>query len=113
MESHSIIVQALAAGAAAAFRPNQIGGPVTERPLDQKYAALKEDLQQKYPKVEVTLLDIGPTSAERQQTLEAQLKSSGALTDEGLQAQAKAVLAEIFEHEPEAATAVGLYPPDF
>lgn len=108
MENSSIIMQALAAGAAASFRPNQTTVPVTERPLNQSYAALKEMVRQKYPQIEVDLLDIGPASAERQQKLAGQLEASGALADEALQAQAKTVMVEIYEHEPEAAAAVGL-----
>jgi hypothetical protein len=110
MQNQSIILQALAAGAAAAFRPNLTNKtPVTERGMNEKYEMLKATLRQNYPQVEIDLLDVGPASAERQERVAAQLEAGGALADEELQAQAAALLAEIYEQRPGAATAVGLH----
>jgi len=110
MEEYSIIVQALAAGAVASFRPDNIIQK-TERSMDKAYVSLKETLEEKYPGVDADILDIGPGSQERLQLLQSQLAKSGALDDHDLQEKARALIEEIIEHEPEAAMAVGLIKP--
>lgn len=104
----SNITLALAAGAAANFRPNSVAIPITEQPLYDTYSALRNNLEQHYPSVQVDLLDIAPASVERQRELDGQLKKSGALDDETLQAEAAALLVEISAHAPEAFAAISL-----
>jgi hypothetical protein len=110
MESSSIIVQALAAGAVAEFRPG-IMIKKTDEIIDQAYVRLKARLKEKYPQVDADMLDFGPGSEERQRLLEAQLTQTGALDDEELNASAKDLLETILTYEPQAAMAVGLIMP--
>jgi hypothetical protein len=110
MEEYSIIVKALAAGAVASFRPDNIIEK-TERLMDNNYVALKRMLREKYPQVDADILDIGPGSEARLNLLQDQLANTGALDDSKLQEKAKSLVDEILEHEPEAAMAVGLIKP--
>lgn len=110
METNSIIVRALAASAAAAFRPHNL---ITkeEKAMDKSYVAFKQMLRQRYPQVDVDILDIAPGSEERRQLLEGQLVSSGANDDAQLAQLAQSLLNEVIEHEPQAAMGVGLVMP--
>jgi hypothetical protein len=98
----------LAAGAAAVFRPNRMTVPVSERALYDAYEALKNLLRARYPTVDLDILDISPNSEQRRNVLEEQLRQSGAVTYEDVQAQAATLMSEIFAHAPEAAQAIGL-----
>lgn len=98
----------LAAGAAAVFRPNRMEVPISERALYDAYEALKALLRERYPAVELDILDISPDSVERRALLDEQLRRSGAAADEDIQAQAAALMNEVLAHAPAAAEAVGL-----
>lgn len=100
MEPLEKMVQVLAAGAVSSQRPNVIGLRQTE--IIDRYYTLKELLEEKYQKVEYDILDIGPASAGRQQTLMAQLEATGAYQDEEVVRQIDALWAAIEEHDPEA-----------
>lgn len=102
MNSINEITKALAAGAAAVFRPNRTGGPVYKREIADDYVELKEMIRAQYPQVDVDLLDIGPGSAERQQLISKQLQETGAINDEAIQQQAQRLLQTISEKYPEA-----------
>jgi hypothetical protein len=108
MQEYSIITQTLAAGAAAVLMPNQVPVQITKQDFHKAYEILKITLRQRYPQVEVDLLDIAPGSIERHRMLENQLQTSGALNDEEVIAKGTTLLAEIFENFPGAATAVGI-----
>jgi hypothetical protein len=110
MEEYSIIVKALAAGAVASFRPDNLIEK-EERLMDNNYVALKRMLREKYPQVDADILDIGPGSEARLKLLQDQLANSGALDDSKLQEKAQSLIDEILKHEPEAAMAVGLIKP--
>lgn len=99
MKPVTLIRTAMAAGAAANFRPNifAAGHVITD-----DYLALKSLIKQKYPGVDVDLLDIGPGSAERQEVITEQLREAGIAEDEEVLRQAQAVLDAIAEHDPKA-----------
>lgn len=111
-DSHTILTQALAAGAAVKFRPNRLTVPVAEQPLYDAYEALRVALAEQYPTIDVALLDIAPASAERRQLVDEQVRASGALDDDNIRALLDTLLGEIAEHAPEASSAVGLSDPD-
>jgi hypothetical protein len=110
MDPSTTIVNALAVGAAASFRPNVMYLPEDEKRSLTIYGELKELLEEKYGRVEGDLLDIGPASSERRQQLAAQLQKSGADQDEEVLKLARALLRACYEEEPEAFAAVGLGP---
>lgn len=107
-EKVSIVTLALAAGAAAELGPNLMTVPITERPLHDAYHTLRATLQEHYPSIEVTLLDIAPGSELRRQEMDLQIRQSGALEDDTVLMQVGALLGQIIEHAPEAAAAVGI-----
>lgn len=96
------LTQALAAGAVANFRPNRLNGPVYREDMTNAYLQLKEMIAEKYPQVDVDLLDIGPGSAERQQLIARQLQEAGVAQDEQILHQARTVLEIIAEENPES-----------
>jgi hypothetical protein len=110
MDSTTIIVNALAVGAAASFRPNMIDIREEKKAIVTSHEELKALIGQRYGRVEADILDIGPASAERQQQLAQQLQQAGADKDDDLLALALALLRACYEEEPEALAAVGLGP---
>jgi hypothetical protein len=110
MDPTTIIVNALAVGAAASFRPNMMDLREEKKVVVTAHEKLKALIGQKYGRVEAHLLDIGPASAERQQVLAQQLQQAGADKDADLLAMALALLRACYEEEPEALAAVGLGP---
>lgn len=102
MSRSDIIVNALAAGAAAHFRPNVYG---SGEDIDDQYLALKELIENSYPDVEADLLDIAPGSDARKALLAQQLQEAGAEADTTLLSQAQALLVAIHEKLPNAAEA--------
>lgn len=105
MDKDKAIVMAMAAGAAANFRPNAF---YRKRPLEANYLALRRDLAEKYPAVSNDILDIGPASAERQALLGQQLRESGAADDPAVLSRAALLAGEILERNPTSAEAVFL-----
>ena len=102
MKTPNPITKALAAGAAAVFRPNRTGGPVYKEEIADRHEALKEMIRTQYPQVEIDLLDIGPGSVERQQAITQQLQESGAAQNEEIQQQAQYLLETITDKNPES-----------
>ncbi|HMQ56047.1 MAG TPA: hypothetical protein PKD98_28460 [Anaerolineae bacterium] len=102
MDPISIIVTALAAGAAAALRPT------AEAAIKDAYAGLKLLVQRKYSQVDVAPLEQKPASEAKQASLAEDLSEAGATADLELLAQAKALLLAIKQHAPEAAKAIGI-----
>lgn len=110
MDNITLIVNAMAVGAAASFRPNVMYLPEDEKKAINAYDELKALLGQKYSGVEADLLDIGPANAERQQLLAGQLQQAGAGEDQEVLALARHLLRVALDEEPEALAAVGLGP---
>lgn len=108
---YTLLTQALAAGAAVKFRPNRLTIPIVEQPMYDAYEALRATVAERYPAIDISLLDIAPASAERWQQLDAQIRASNALADADVQNLIVTLLEEIAEHAPEAASAVGLIDP--
>lgn len=103
------ITLAMAAAAAAQFRPN---GFAQKRPDVQAYLALKRLLVDKYPAVSHDILDVGPGSVERQSVLRNQLQQAGVDEDTAVMRQARQLLQLILKHDPKSATAVFVAPAD-
>jgi hypothetical protein len=103
MNPTDAIVLAMAAAAAARFRPNAF---YQERPEEQAYLALRHYLAEYYPSVPADILDIGPGSAERQAALKAALQQSGAADDPLVRQGAAHVARLVASEDPAAATAV-------
>jgi hypothetical protein len=97
------ITLAMAAGAAAKFRPN---GMAQRRPDVKTYMTLKHLLAEKYPAVSNDILDIGPASAERQKLLNTQLQQAGVEKDTAVLRQVRQLLAYLLQHDSKSATAV-------
>ncbi|MCZ7666850.1 MAG: hypothetical protein M5U34_06280 [Chloroflexi bacterium] len=103
------ITLAMAAAAAAYFRPN---AHYLKRPEGQAYLALKQLLAEKYPAVHNDILAIGPASVERQNVLKSQLKQADAHKDTAVLSQTKKLIQLLLEHDPKSATAVFATPAD-
>lgn len=99
VEPINTIKTALAAGAAANFRPNPSAD--TTEPLSENYQTLKSLVEQKYPQVDVDLLEVGPGSAERQEAVIEQLREAGVAEDEEILRQAQVVLDTAAELDPQ------------
>ena len=97
------ITLAMAAAAAAQFRPN---GMAQRRPDVKTYLALKHLLAEKYPTVNNSILDIGPASAERQKLLKTQLQQASVEKDTAVLCQVRQLLAYLLQHDSKSATAV-------
>ena len=98
MEPLDTIKTALAAGAAADFRPNPSAD--TEYPLTENYQTLKSLIEQKYPHVDVDLLEVGPGSAGRHEAMIEQLREAGVAEDEEVLRQAQVLLDTAAELNP-------------
>jgi hypothetical protein len=97
------ITLAMAAAAAAYFRPNPFA---QKRPEVEAYLALRQLLGERYPAVANDILDIGPASVERQNMLKTQLQQAGAGHDPAVLRQTGQLLQLLIERVPAAATAV-------
>lgn len=102
MEPISMIVAALATGAAAALKPT------AEQAVKDTYAGLKSLIQRKYHNVNVTTLENNPASKERQKILEEDLKTVNAGRDEEVLHQSQALLKIIEQQAPKVVEEVGL-----
>jgi hypothetical protein len=113
MDPTTIIVNALAVGAAVSFRPNMMDLREEKKAIMTAHEELKALIGQRYGRVEADILDIGPASAERQKQLAQELQQAGADKDADLLAMALALLRACYEEEPEALAAVGLGPAEW
>lgn len=112
MEKATVVVQALAAGAAASLRPNVMDTTDRQTPVQEAFLQLKELLEEHYrgKSVQIDLLDIAPASIERQETVRRELKAVNRPVPDDVIDQAYALLQICAEEQPEALTAVGLDP---
>lgn len=102
MDPISVIVMALATGAAAALRP------MTEQAIKDAYAGMKTLIGRKYGSVNVAMLESDPTSKPRQDVIKEDLEKTNAKQDEELLSAAKALLDAIQAHASDAPATVGL-----
>lgn len=102
MDAKTRLTKALAAGAVIMSRPNTFEGIGPESQIKAAYQKLKALLQERYGQVNEDLLDIGPGSEERQETMANQLEESGATKDEMVMQQAQTVLDVIGQADPTA-----------
>jgi len=103
------MVLAMAAAAAANFRPNDFA---QKRPEVKAYLELRRLLADKYPAVSNDILNIGPASIERRNMLKRQLQEADADTDTSVLQHVIQLLRLLLEHTPNAATAVFAAPAD-
>jgi len=101
-DPRTTICRALASGAIAAARPNQIGLHDNLMPVIPPFRELKAMISRQYPQVDADLLDIGAGAGDRQEKMKAQLTTSGAAEDQKVLQQAELVLELVAVHQPEA-----------
>jgi hypothetical protein len=102
MDPISIIVAALAAGAAAGVKP------AAEQAIKDAYQGIKGLIKRKYARVNIEVLEGGPASDARKAVVREDLEQTGAGQDEEVLRQAQVVLEAIRKYAPEAARAVGV-----
>lgn len=102
MDTNTIIVTALATGAANALRDT------AEQTVKDAYAGITGLLRRKYKHVDVAVLESDPASTSLQAAVKAELGLTEAGADEELLLQAKAVLDAVWANAPESARAVGV-----
>jgi hypothetical protein len=99
MDPISIIVTALVLGATANLKSTAAGA------VKDAYARLKIGIRQKYPPLDVSLLESDPTSALQQNAIKEELQEMEAGQDEELLQLAQALLKAIADYAPETAAA--------
>lgn len=102
MEPITVIVSALAAGAAAALKP------MAEGAIKDAYNGIKSFITRKYGKVDLTPLETKPESENKRASLAEDLTDAGAANDVELLDQAKQVIDAVEKHDPESASAIGI-----
>lgn len=104
MDPISLIVTALASGAAAALKPT------AENVVKDAYQGLKSIIRDRYAKASdgVEGLESRPDSAARKSVVEEDLREIDAAADRELLERAKAVLAAVQQHDPSAADAAAV-----
>lgn len=104
MDPVTLIVTALATGAAAGLKPT------AEKVIKDAYEGLKTLITRKYERstAAVPVLEHNPASNAGKEVLRESLEEEGAGRDEDLLRQAQAVLQAIREHAPAAAEAAGV-----
>jgi hypothetical protein len=102
MDPVSVIVAALAAGAAAGAKPT------AEQAIKDAYAGLKGLIQRKWGQVNVSQLEAHPTSEARRAVVKEDLAQAEAGTDRELLALADKVLDVVAQHAPEIAQSIGV-----
>lgn len=102
MEPVTIIVAALAAGAAAALKST------AERAIKDAYAGLKALIQRKYESPSVEALEQKPDSEAKRASVAEDLKDTGASADTEVLMQAKALLQLIEAQKPGTAAVYGV-----
>ncbi len=103
MEPVSAIALSLALGAGATAGKEAVSAMVKDA-----YAALKELIKSRYPKVSTEQLEQAPQSKSRRAVVEEDLAAAGAGQDAELLAKARALVELIQQHAPAAAAAVGV-----
>ena len=102
MDPITIVVTALALGAAAGLKPT------AEQAVKDTYAGIKKLIQDKYKQVNLALLEGDPASEARQGVVKEDLAKANADQDVEVLRQARALLEAVEKHAPETAGAVGV-----
>lgn len=102
MDPISIIVTALAAGAATVLKP------MTEQAIKDAYAGIKALIRRKYGHVDFAILEADPASKARQAVVKEGLEKTGTGQDEEVLRKAKFLLDVIQAHASDVPKAVGL-----
>lgn len=102
MDPITMIVMALAAGAAAGLKPT------AETAIKDAYAGVKALITRKYAQVSLTPLENKPESESKRDSLKEDLQDAGADKDAELLAQVKALVEALEKHVPQSAAAVGV-----
>jgi hypothetical protein len=102
MDPISIIVTALATGAAAGLKPT------AEKVIQDAYAGIKALILRKYGETSVGLIEKDPASKAKREVVREELEKSEAGSDPELLKQAKAMLDAVERHAPEAAGQIGV-----
>ena len=103
MEPISAIALSLALGAGAIA-----GKAVVSELVKDAYAALKDRIKQRYPKVSVEQLEEAPQSKSRRAVVEEDLENAGAGTDGELVEAANRLIELVRTQMPGAAAAIGV-----
>ncbi|MBI3897266.1 MAG: hypothetical protein HY308_03100 [Gammaproteobacteria bacterium] len=107
MEPISLLVSALAAGAAAGLKPT------AEQVVKDGYVALKSLIKRKWSKVPVDLLEDDPACESRQAVVRGDLTKANAVADQEALTAAQALLENIRKYAPDDALRVGVRLEDF
>jgi hypothetical protein len=102
MEPVTMIVTALAAGAAAGLKP------AAEQVVADAYAGVKAFIRSKYPSLNLEPLEQKPGSEAKQASTAEDLADAGAGDDEELLVRAKALLDTLKQHDRQSAQAIGV-----
>jgi hypothetical protein len=102
MEPVTLIVTALALGAAAGLKPT------AERAVKDAYSGLKSLIERKFAKVDLSLLEARPENKNRQAVVEEELQEVGAHQDAEILKQAQTLLDTVSEKAPTAGAAIGV-----
>jgi hypothetical protein len=102
MDPISVIVTALASGAAAALKPT------AEKVVMDAYNGIKSLIISRYKGVEIATLEQKPESAARKDVVKEGLVAAKAGEDEELLTRAQALIDTVLQHAPGAVEAAGL-----
>ncbi|MBI3804968.1 MAG: hypothetical protein HY282_14530 [Nitrospirae bacterium] len=102
MDPISIIVTALATGAAAGLKPT------AAKVIQDAYEGIKGLILRKYGETSVPLLEKDPASVSRRGVVKEELERAEAGSDPELLTQAKVLLDAVQQHAPEAAEKIGV-----
>ncbi len=102
MDSISIIVSALASGAAAGLKPT------AEKIVKEAYAGLKGIIQRKYNDVDLRPIENKPESESKRESMAEDLADAGASGDQELLDLAKILIDALAKHDKATAAAIGV-----
>ena len=102
MDPITMIVLALAAGAAAGLKP------VAEQAVKDAYTGVKALIQRKYAEVDLTALERKPDSEAKRESVREDLTDAGAGKDQELLEKVNILLEVLEKHAPETGAAVGI-----
>ncbi len=102
MEPMTMIVLAIAAGAAAGLKPT------AEQAIKDAYAGVKALIQRKYTKVDLTPLERKPESEAKRESVREDLADAGASKDQELLDKVKVLLEALENQAPESAAPIGI-----
>ena len=102
MDPISVVVTALAAGAAAGLKP------AAEQAITDAYAGLKGLIQRKWAQVSLGQLEANPASEARRSVVKEDIVQTDAAKDQELLAMADTLLEMVSRHAPDAARSIGV-----